>query len=115
MPICPRCQNPVKAADLTCPRCRLELKAHGHPGIELHQAIGDEVLCKECTYHADDSCTLPQRPYAQTCTLYVSVNAVEEAIAYTPQSSFLQTLWQRHRVWVILGLILGFSLLLTVL
>ncbi|MEO0986588.1 MAG: hypothetical protein AAFY20_13680 [Cyanobacteria bacterium J06639_14] len=102
MPICPRCQYQAEAADLVCPRCRLELKAHGHPGIELHRAVGEEILCKSCTYQEDDSCTLPQRPYAKACTLYNSVNAVEEVIEYKPQSSPLKTLWQRHRVWIIL-------------
>ena len=111
MPICPRCQNQVKATDLKCPRCRLELKAYGHPGIELHRAIGDEVLCKSCAYHEDDSCTRPRRPYAKDCTLYQSVNAVEEAIAYAPKTSFLKTLWQRYSTWMILLVIFGICLL----
>lgn len=112
MPICPRCQNHIKTTDLTCPRCRLELKAHGHPGIELHRATGEEVLCQSCAYQEDDSCTLPQRPHAKACTLYQSVNAVEEVIEYKPQSSPLKLLWQRHRVWLILLAIFGISLLI---
>ena len=114
MPTCPRCQYKVKATDLICPRCRLELKAHGHPGIELHQAVGEEVLCKSCTYQEDDSCTLPQRPYAKACTLYHSMNAVEEVIEYQPQSSFLRILWQRYRIGIILLAIFGISLLIAI-
>ncbi|MEM9922666.1 MAG: hypothetical protein AAF915_02745 [Cyanobacteria bacterium P01_D01_bin.50] len=67
---CPRCQQTVKIQALTCPFCRTQLKAHGHPGIPLHHAKGDESLCDTCTYHADDTCNYPQRPHANKCTLY---------------------------------------------
>lgn len=50
------------------------LKAYGHPGITLHRAVGDLPLCDSCTYHADDSCNFPQRPFAQECTLYDDMN-----------------------------------------
>ncbi|PSO77158.1 MAG: zinc ribbon domain-containing protein [Cyanobacteria bacterium QS_4_48_99] len=70
MPQCHRCQQFVDAQAVSCPRCKAPLKAYGHPGIPLHQATGDEFLCDSCLYHEDDTCTLPQRPYAKTCTLY---------------------------------------------
>lgn len=70
MPTCPRCQATLEATALQCPRCQLILKAHGHPGIPLHRAESGEILCSTCRYHADDSCNFPQRPQAQTCTLY---------------------------------------------
>ncbi|HEY9888193.1 MAG TPA: hypothetical protein V6D02_07310 [Candidatus Obscuribacterales bacterium] len=121
MPLCPRCEHPVKATDLACGHCRLPLKAHGHPSIELHQATAGEVLCLTCAYHADDSCTFPQRPAAQTCTLYQAVGATAtlagDPSGRSPRSSTpraIHLLWQRHKVWLILLAIFGVSLLLTV-
>lgn len=118
MPFCDRCKNPVKPADLVCSHCGLQLKAHGHPSIELHQTLGEGVLCASCLYDQDDSCTFPQRPLAKSCTLYQSINASHEAIdlprtALSPTLS-ISVFWQRYKVWVILGAIFGLSLLLTV-
>ncbi|MEL6385677.1 MAG: hypothetical protein AAFQ89_25105 [Cyanobacteria bacterium J06626_18] len=112
MSTCPRCQSYIEVTDIVCPYCRLELKAHGHPGIELHRAVGEAILCSSCAYQEDDSCTLPQRSHAKTCTLYRSVNATEEVINYKPQSSPLKLIWQRHRIWIILLAIVGISLLI---
>jgi len=119
MPLCPRCENQVKPTDLVCNRCRLQLKAHGHPSIELHQTKSGDVLCKTCAYDADDTCTFPQRPYATTCTLYQSIEAEaerEQEALRSPQSPppSLSLIWQRYRVWIILLAIFGLSLLLTV-
>lgn len=75
MSTCPRCQAAIEPTAVQCPRCRLTLKAFGHPGIPLHRTEGQESLCITCVYHADDTCNFPQRPEAQTCTLYRSVNA----------------------------------------
>ncbi|WP_204140118.1 hypothetical protein [Halomicronema sp. CCY15110] len=118
MPLCPRCDNQVKATDLVCARCRLQLKAHGHPSIELHQATTDEVLCQTCAYDADDTCTFPQRPHARTCTLYQSITAEAERAQGTVRSPqpapSLAVIWYRYRVWIILLAIFGISLLITV-
>ena len=119
MPLCPRCENQVKPTDLVCSRCGLQLKAHGHPSIELHQATTDDVLCKSCAYDADDTCTFPQRPYAKTCTLYQSITAEaerEKGQVRSPVSAptSLSLVWQRYRVWIILLAIFGISLLITV-
>jgi hypothetical protein len=70
---CPRCHQSVDSQAITCPHCRVTLKAFGHPGIPLHRATGDEYLCDRCTYHADDTCNFPQRPYAKDCTLYQNI------------------------------------------
>jgi C4-type Zn-finger protein len=70
---CPRCHQAVDSQAITCPHCRTTLKAFGHPGIPLHRATGDEYLCDRCTYHADDTCNFPQRPYAKDCTLYLNI------------------------------------------
>jgi hypothetical protein len=110
MPLCPRCASPVKATDLTCGTCQLMLKAHGHPGIDLHRSTGEVTLCSDCAYHADDSCTFPQRPYAKTCTLYQSMTA-PAAIATSPvPTPGLRRFWQRYRTGLILLGILGLSL-----
>lgn len=109
MPTCPRCQQLVSADALQCPYCMETLKAYGHPGIPLHQAKGDTVLCETCLYHADDSCNYPQRPYAKTCTLYHNVNQpLEEEFTYTisPQRQFRYWLG-RNRGWLmLLGLVI---------
>lgn len=38
--------------------------------VLLHKAPGVDPLCKSCTYHHEDTCTVPERPYATECTLY---------------------------------------------
>ncbi|MEA5513598.1 zinc ribbon domain-containing protein, partial [Nodularia sp. UHCC 0506] len=70
---CPTCHQLVDNQAITCPYCRTTLKAYGHPGIPLHRATGKEFLCDSCTYHADDTCNFPQRPYAKDCTLYENI------------------------------------------
>ncbi|MGK7950742.1 MAG: zinc ribbon domain-containing protein [Xenococcaceae cyanobacterium] len=70
MPSCSRCNQLVDSQDITCPHCGNQLKAFGHPGIPLYQAKDTTYLCDRCTYHEDDSCNFPQRPYAKTCTLF---------------------------------------------
>lgn len=74
---CPRCQRKVDSQAITCPYCSTELKAFGHPGMTLHRAKGDEYLCDTCTYHIDNSCTYPKRPYAKDCTLYQNIQEYE--------------------------------------
>lgn len=117
MPICPRCHHQIEATDLACTYCQLPLKAHGHPGIELHQATSEASLCLTCTYHQDDTCTFPQRPHAQTCTLYQSLSAeIERAVGIESAraSSFaVRPFWYRYRIWIILVGLFGISLLLT--
>lgn len=119
MPICPRCESQVKPTDLSCGYCGLQLKAHGHPSIELHRTQKGEVLCDTCAYHADDTCTFPQRPHAVTCTLYQSVTAEtnrEKGDQRSPAPApSLKLFWQRYRIWLILLAIFGVSLMLTVL
>jgi len=70
MPDCPKCHQVVDSQALECPYCRTTLKAHGHPGMKLYRAMGDEPLCLTCAYHEDDSCNFPKRPDAMDCTLY---------------------------------------------
>ena len=70
MTSCPHCHKLIEQNAIQCPYCKQTLKAFGHPGIPLHQAPKNQYLCGQCTYHHDDTCTYPQRPYAQTCTLY---------------------------------------------
>ncbi|WP_008318465.1 zinc ribbon domain-containing protein [Leptolyngbya sp. PCC 6406] len=117
MPSCPRCQTPVQTVAIQCPHCGLLLKAHGHPGIPLHQTLGSQYLCADCAYHADDSCTFPQRPQATTCTLYQSVGISEvETSGWSktgpkgPSHSWTPRLiLRRYGVWISLVLLLGIS------
>lgn len=87
------------------------LKAYGHPGITLHQAVEQKYLCQTCLYHADDTCTFPQRPYAKECTLYTDKDQsiLESEPIYMPRRSPLHgaKLWcQRHPAVVgLLGLV----------
>lgn len=107
MPVCPRCQQFVEAQVLTCPTCRLALKAHGHPGMDLFRAEGEDYLCLTCAYHEDDTCNFPQRPYARECTLYKNP-AQAASIAYKPSRQFALKAWlRRNSTWlIVVGLIL---------
>ncbi|MBD2180682.1 zinc ribbon domain-containing protein [Planktothrix sp. FACHB-1355] len=87
MPNCPRCHQPVPTQAVTCPHCREILKAYGHPGIPLHRATGDEYLCTSCTYHTDDTCNYPQRPFARECTLYDNNLEPEPQVSIPPNSN----------------------------
>ncbi|MGB5973021.1 MAG: hypothetical protein WBG38_06870 [Nodosilinea sp.] len=105
---CPRCQATIEPATIQCPRCRLTLKAHGHPGISLHRTDGDVALCATCLYDADDTCNFPQRPHAETCTLYRSLDAAQEPELPAPSLGQQTRFWLRnHRGLLgLLGLLL---------
>jgi hypothetical protein len=109
MPACPRCHQSIAASALTCPRCQMVLKAHGHPGMTLHRATGGEPLCLTCAYHADDSCTFPKRPDAMDCTLYTDCT---QPRAIGPQSSrpSLQAWLRQNSGWIALLALLLLSL-----
>jgi hypothetical protein len=106
---CARCHHPVARQALTCPHCGNPLKAHGHPGIPLHQAPGNEPLCLTCIYHADDSCNYPKRPEAMDCTLYTNQVVPTTSPSYT--SGFMLRGWLRRNMGLLtlVGLI-GLSL-----
>jgi hypothetical protein len=108
---CPRCQQIVDSQAITCPNCRTTLKAYGHPGIPLHRASGNEYLCDTCTYHADDTCNFPQRPYAKDCTLYQNMEESKlELKQQLSQKSFTATVrnWIKRNqgLLLLLGLVL---------
>jgi Double zinc ribbon len=108
MPDCPRCHHPVDPQAIACPQCRTTLKAFGHPGIPLYRAIDQDYLCPTCTYHADDTCNFPQRPYARECTLYQNQHQ-PPLTRYTPNlSSSIQGWLNRNAVWIVL---LGIALI----
>ncbi|MEO1210622.1 MAG: zinc ribbon domain-containing protein [Cyanobacteria bacterium J06638_20] len=110
MSTCPRCQQVVDPQAIVCPFCKVELKAHGHPGIELHRATKDSYLCDNCTYHADDTCNFTKRPYAKDCTLYRHVDApIASAPVYKP-SFHLKTWFRRNTTWLLLGLLIAISI-----
>ncbi|BAY11978.1 zinc ribbon domain-containing protein [Calothrix sp. NIES-2098] len=94
---CPRCHQAVDSQAITCPYCRTTLKAFGHPGIPLHRASKDEYLCDSCTYHADDTCNFPQRPYAKDCTLYQNI---EESKLQSQQQLAHQSFGVTVKSWV---------------
>jgi hypothetical protein len=97
MPNCPRCHQFINNTAVACSHCGTVLKAYGHPGITLHRAMGDTPLCESCTYHADDTCTFPQRPDAMECTLYDDISQQQSKTdpLYVPRSSLPQSL----RLW----------------
>ena len=110
MPTCPRCQQPVSATAIECPACRLTLKAHGHPGIPLHRAVGEAFLCETCTYHFDDTCTFPQRPQAQTCTLYQDRH---HAATQGQAPTYTIPWWRKYAGWIALAVLISVSVLVT--
>ena len=109
MAACPQCSSPLPPQAVQCPRCKIELKAHGHPGIDLHRATGAEPLCATCLYDADDSCTYPKRPKAMDCTLYRSVDEQPEL----KPNEIYQIPWQRkHATRIALFILIVFSLII---
>jgi hypothetical protein len=110
MPVCPRCQQFVETQAVTCPTCRLALKAHGHPGIPLFRAEEDEYLCQTCAYHEDDTCNFPQRPFAKECTLYYNPQSVQSP-TYSPGWQAVCKNWlRRHTTLLIVAGLLLISL-----
>ncbi|MEM7579418.1 MAG: hypothetical protein ACFB02_16245 [Mastigocoleus sp.] len=116
---CPRCQQLVDKQALNCPHCRTPLKAYGHPGIPLYHAEKDEYLCDNCTYHADDTCTFPKRPYAKNCTLYENITNRQAEIHQQQQADSISTKIQqwikRHQSLILLLGLLLFCIFLTLL
>ncbi len=112
--ICPRCHQSIDAQAVACPYCRTSLKAFGHPGIPLHRAVGSEYLCDSCTYHADDTCNFPQRPYALECTLYQDINQSHSAEQkpYTGSTANIKSWIRRHQGLLMLLVILFISFLI---
>ncbi|MBW4419665.1 MAG: zinc ribbon domain-containing protein [Myxacorys californica WJT36-NPBG1] len=105
---CPKCHQPIKNRDaIACPHCRTPLKAHGHAGIPLHRAIGNEPLCRTCTYHADDTCNYPQRPDAWECTMYRDCRVATVSTPTNYETSSSPQAWiRRNGVWIaIVGLL----------
>lgn len=108
---CPHCHQSIDAQAVNCPYCRTPLKAYGHPGIPLHRATGKEYLCQSCTYHVDDSCNFPQRPYARECTLYEDISQSQlEVNQRQNTSSFVSNArnWVKRNqaLLILLGLLL---------
>ena len=88
---CPRCHQLIDSQAITCPHCRITLKAFGHPGIPLHRAVGNDYLCETCVYHQDDSCNFTKRPYAQDCTLYQNLEESRLELKKQTNNSGLST------------------------
>ncbi len=113
MPNCPHCRQPVDALAVSCPYCRTSLKAYGHPGIPLHRATGEQYLCDSCTYHADDTCTFPQRPYAKDCTLYHNIEQKQQIQQKNPRPAIAFQNWlRRNSFWLLLLALLLVSFLI---
>lgn len=109
MPNCPRCHQSIEPQAINCPYCRTPLKAYGHPGIPLHRATTAEYLCQSCTYHGDDTCNFPQRPFAKECTLYQDISLRHEAKELSKNSSAtaIKNWFRRNSFWLLLiGLLL---------
>ncbi len=103
MPNCPRCRQAVDSQAIACPYCRTPLKAHGHPGIPLYRAEGETYLCETCTYHEDDTCNYPQRPYAKECTLYH--DRFQPVVSLQRRSSGWQTVQRNQGLLAVIGLL----------
>ncbi|MEZ2318756.1 MAG: zinc ribbon domain-containing protein [Microcoleus sp.] len=118
MPDCPRCHLPVDTQAITCGHCKTPLKAFGHPGIPLYRSKPQEFLCTTCTYHEDDTCNYPQRPFAQECTLYH--NKAQPIVPQaTPDISggwqrVAKNWCQRHQVWLALLALIVISIALSI-
>jgi hypothetical protein len=117
---CSRCYKLIDSQAITCPYCRIEHKAFGHPGITLHRGKGDSYLCKSCTYHSDETCTFPKRPFAKECTLYENLEDRKQNISNnlktSPNHSSLKSFkyWLQNNSTILLILILLFISFLVV-
>ena len=113
MPTCPQCDRPIASDALSCPHCRTALKAHGHPGMTLHRAEGDRVLCPTCVYDVDNTCNFPKRPQAKTCTLYQNIEAPAEL---SPSEIYLVPWWRKiNRFWLAIALLIAISITISLL
>lgn len=116
MSTCPHCHQHIDAQAVSCPYCKATLKAFGHPGIPLHQAEKDTFLCDSCTYHEDDTCTYPQRPYAKTCTLYQNrfERTKQEIVSprYQPGGTGIKAMLQKNQGVLLLLSLLAIALFL---
>jgi len=107
---CPRCHQKVASQAIACPYCRTPLKAYGHPGIPLYRGKAGEPLCPGCKYDADDSCTLPRRPFVTECTLYCDR---QPAVSASSRDSVTFSTWiNRHLGWLALAILLLISLVI---
>ncbi|HEY9617969.1 MAG TPA: zinc ribbon domain-containing protein [Microcoleaceae cyanobacterium] len=93
----------------------MPLKAHGHVGIPLHYATGDQPLCATCAYDEDDTCTLSKRPNAKDCSLYCDRTQPSPTTAQGYTAEFQVKTWlKRHLGWIaLIGLII-LSVLVTI-
>jgi Double zinc ribbon len=103
---CSRCRQLVDSQAITCPYCRITLKAYGHPGIPLHRSNGNSYLCESCVYAQDDSCNFPQRPYARDCTLYQNLEEsklqLQEKMDARGLSIKVKHCFKRHQALVLI-------------
>lgn len=107
---CPRCGQTVDAQAIACPYCRTPLKAYGHPGVPLYRAEQGKSLCDTCTYHEDDTCNFPQRPYAQECTMYHDRTQPRVIPTYKPSGRAALQLWvRRNSGWLAVLALIGIS------
>lgn len=113
---CPRCRQPIDSQAVTCPKCNNQLKAFGHPGIDLYQTTDESWLCDRCIYHHDDSCNFPQRPYAKKCTLFhdYELPLVEEntAVANSNKIAGFKNWCFRNRGLIAIAILVLISVLL---
>lgn len=105
---CPRCHQLIDSQSISCPHCRITLKAYGHPGIPLHRSVGNEYLCTTCVYDQDDSCNFRKRPYAQDCTLYQNLQASKLEQEQDNSSNFSRNVisWIKYHQGLVLILVL---------
>lgn len=116
MSTCPCCKKPIDSQAITCPHCKNQLKAFGHPGIPLHQSTDDNSLCDRCTYNFDDTCNFPNRPYAKSCTLFhdrsVSLTPEKETPASQEGWTGVKNWLYRHRGLIAIALLILLSVVL---
>lgn len=106
---CPRCDRTITRTALRCAHCNLELKAHGHPGIDLYRAKENETpLCATCAYEADNSCNFPKRPNAMSCTLYQDIHKPREL---TRKDVYTIPAWRKNSLRLALFILVVLSLL----
>jgi hypothetical protein len=112
MPSCPKCKQPVDSQAVICPHCNNILKAFGHPGIPLYQSRDDSFLCDRCSYHLDDTCNFPKRPYAKSCTLFHDAATPLVEVSNSARKFELKNWLYRYRGIIAIALLILLSVVL---
>ncbi len=84
--------------------------------MPLYRTTDGTVLCDRCVYDEDNTCNFPQRPHAQSCTMFrdrtLSLREIEVKVNRRGGLGGIQNWIQRYRGAIALTIIIAVALLL---